>query len=81
MDARLQDILKSLATMVNVLDEELMRMERNEQFQPNEQCLRLLLKVEGSCLSTLETVESLRKKLASSAFIIPPEMMRALEQE
>lgn len=79
MDARIKDILESLLGTTRVLDEELLRLARSELLTPTPQCLQQMARIEQTCLSTLDVIEILRQKLASDAFIIPPDVMATLE--
>lgn len=79
MDSRIEDILESLLGTARVLDEELLRLARSELLTATPQCLKWMAAIEQNCLSTLDVIETLRHKLASDAFVIPPDVMVTLE--
>lgn len=81
MDARIEEILGALLGTVKVLDEELLRLAQSELITATPQSLKWMVAIEQNCFSTLEVIETLRQRMASSAFVIPPEVMATLEQD
>lgn len=79
MDARIQAILEPMLVNLRVLDGELLRLMRSDLFTADDACFQLIEQVNEACFANLQTVESLRRRLAGNAFVIPPDMMASLE--
>ena len=79
MDDRLQDILRSLLVNIEVLDNELMRFMRCELFVADGTCPGLIENIRDTCISTLQNIQSLERKLQGNAFIIPANVAATLE--
>lgn len=80
MDKRLREVLELLVQNIHVLDDELMRLTRTEQFTATEQCMPLIEKIRDGCIGTLQNVQTLERKFQRSAFIIPEDMLPTLER-
>ena len=75
MDKRLREILELLAQNIRVLDEELHRLTRTDQFTATDQCLPLIDTVRDSCISALQNVQTLERRIQRSSFIIPENLL------
>lgn len=53
MDSRLQAILSSLLTNASVLNSELDRLHKNEQFQADAKTFQLIEAIRSACVSSL----------------------------
>jgi hypothetical protein len=73
MDVRLKGILDSLLRNVEVLNSEMLRMVRTDQFSDADQCFHLLERVRGSCMYTMENLRTIECRLYARELAPPPE--------
>lgn len=66
MDHRLKTMLESLLMHVEVLNSEIDRLCRCEQFSPTTQSFQLLERIRGSCTTSLQTVRTVERALYRS---------------
>jgi|GEM_PF-3938728 len=58
MDNRLTEILEALLLNVEVLNREIERLSRTEQFSPTPQSRQLIEKIRGSCTNSLQNLHT-----------------------
>ena len=79
MDHRIEDIFESLLVNIETLDNTLMSVSRSEILAGDEKCLGLIENIREACISTLQSVQSIERKLQGNAFVIPKDALAALE--
>ncbi len=61
MDVRIQGILESLLANVDVLNSELLRLGKTEQFSPTAQSFQLIEQIRGICTCTLQNLRTVER--------------------
>jgi hypothetical protein len=79
MDQRIEDIFTSLLGNIETLDHTLMTMDRSELLFGDEKCLGLMEHIREACISTLQNVQSIERKVQGNAFVIPVHLQARLE--
>jgi hypothetical protein len=63
MDFQLQEILESLMRNIDVLNIELERFLRSDQFAPSRQSFQLIESIRGSCTTTLQHLQAIERAM------------------
>lgn len=63
MNKQLTQILESMLQHSRVVNQEVQRLERTEQFHPTAQCFQLIESIREYAMCTLQTARSLERKL------------------
>lgn len=63
MDHRLTDILQSLLSNIDVLNDALYRMGRSEQFAPTTKHFQLVEEIRGRCTCCMQTLSTIERSM------------------
>ncbi len=66
MDSKLQELVTLLLDNVNVLNGEIARLARTEQFTRSPDCLRLVKNIRRSCLCSLRNMRTVERRLRTA---------------
>ncbi len=61
MDPKLETILESLLSNIDVLNIEIDRMGRSGQFSPNKHALQLIERIRDSCTASLQNLRTVER--------------------
>ncbi len=81
MDQRLQEVLESLLRNLEVLNEEVMRLGRTEQFKPTPLCFQLIERIRGSCTCSLQNVRTIERRMQARAAEARPAAIIPLDRK
>lgn len=63
MDHRLQQVLESLLLNLSVLNEEVARMARSDQFSASSRCFYLIEDIRDQCTGSLQNISTVERQL------------------
>lgn len=63
VDRRLEQVIESLLRNIEVLNDEVTRLGRSEQFTPSPRSFQLIERIRGSCMCSLQNLRSIERAL------------------
>jgi hypothetical protein len=73
MDQRLIDVLKYLHLTVDMLNKEIVRFARSNQFTETAECMQLIESIRDSCTCSIQALNTVERALRYSALRPPPD--------
>lgn len=73
MDRQLQGILEAYLKMSRALNDELLRLNKSDQFSQHPECLQLVENMRGCYMEGLQTLRSIERRILASGLMPPPE--------